>query len=156
MSSKANYVDLILQCAPGLLGISSLNLNPINTITDWMITRQYADLYIRKRISFLQSATSLTISLSILKRIELNSLTPDISLVPRASFWSSQWLSGKMVRKLSQGSHVRIPNMWETPKMWKTLCPRASPGYDTPTNPCVWTPSGFPVLKRIQKTHWYS
>ena len=47
-----------------------------------MIPRQYADLYIRKRISFLQSAPSLTISLSILKRIELNSLTSDISLVP--------------------------------------------------------------------------
>ena len=36
--------------------------------------------------------------------------------------------------------------------MWKTLCPRAAAGYDTPTNPCVWTPSWFPVLKRIQNT----
>ena len=79
-----------------------------------------------------------------------------VGVIPRPNFGPSQWLSGKMVRKLSQGSHVRIPNMWETPKMWETLCPRASPGYDTPTNPCVWTPSGFPVLKRIQKTHWYS
>ena len=37
--------------------------------------------------------------------------------------------------------------------MWETLCPRASPGYDTPTNPCVWTLSGFPVLKKEFKKH---
>ena len=50
----------------------------------------------------------------------------DISLVLRPSFCPSQWLSRKMARKLSQGSQVRFP------KMWKTLCQRAVPGYDTP------------------------
>ena len=35
----------------------------------------------------------------------------DINLVPRTNFCLSQWLSGKMVRKLLQGSHVRIPKM---------------------------------------------
>ena len=64
----------------------------------------------------------------------------------RPNFCPSQWLTGKMVRKLSQGSHVRIPNMWET------LCPRAAPGYDTPTNPCILTPSGYPVFKKFKNT----
>ena len=36
--------------------------------------------------------------------------------------------------------------------MWETLCTRAAPGYDTPTNPCVLTPSGYPVLKELENT----
>ena len=36
--------------------------------------------------------------------------------------------------------------------MWETLCPRATPEYDTQTNPCVLIPSWYPVLKEFKNT----